>query len=316
MLKKPLSTNKLMCIIKHKNIVRKTEESRRKRGWKTPLLIILVVLFFPLAYDLIYRLGLFRWYPTCFSKDNWFSFSGSYFPAALLGSVTLYQSHIIYQKDLELRRISGFPKCIACGAYLFWKPGRECMPKEFPENDLYDDVWRTDFRDLVRDPQYGIYLAFDFRDINNNCIQEIWCERIRWNISENAFSCRYARSVRCILRQNGTGRWHVGTILDVREMKRENTEDYTFEMELKSLLNNHYRKNPKYITSKIEGTYKMLTVEGESYELEVCIDVRATQNVQYLESVYQSYRVKEGEDVYGRDNQKKYSQVSSAGADQ
>ena len=60
----------------------------------------------------------------------------------------------------------------------------------------------------------------------------------------------------------------------------------------------------------------MLTVEGELYEVTVCIDVKATQNVQYLESVYQSYRVKEGGVVHGRNNQKKYSQVSSAGTDQ
>lgn len=305
-----------MCIIKYKNIVPETGKNRRKKGWKTVLQIIFVVLLFPLVYDIIYSLGLFRWYPTRFTGDSWFSFFGSYLPAALLGSVTLYQSHIIYQKDQELRRISGFPKCIACGAHLFWKSGKGCVPKNFPENDLLDDVWRTDFPDLVRNPQYGMYLTFDFRDINDNCIREIWCESILWKISENTFCCRCVEPVRCILRQNGTGRWHVGTILDVRGIKHKDTEDHTFEMELKSLLNNHYRKNPKYIASEIEGVYKMLTVEGELYEVTVCIDVKATPNVQYLESVYQSYRVKEGGVVHGRNNQKKYSQVSSAGTDQ
>ena len=88
-----------MCIIKYKNIVPETGKNRRKKGWKTVLQIIFVVLLFPLVYDIIYILAVVRWCPTRFTGDSGFLFLGSYLPAALLRSVTLYNSLVICHQD-------------------------------------------------------------------------------------------------------------------------------------------------------------------------------------------------------------------------
>lgn len=73
------------------------------------LLLVLAILFiiaFPFALDFLYGHGFFREpFHNSFPADVWFSFIGSYFPAAIIGVLTIYQAYIIQYKDKQYHKL-------------------------------------------------------------------------------------------------------------------------------------------------------------------------------------------------------------------
>lgn len=69
-------------------------------------IVVLAVVAFPFVLDILYGAGVLRLlFSNSFSADTWFSFIGSYFPAAILGCLSLYQASIIKDKDEQYRKL-------------------------------------------------------------------------------------------------------------------------------------------------------------------------------------------------------------------
>ena len=265
---------------------RKTKDRRRLACW------LIIAILFPFLFDMFYGQEWLRWYPNYFSAEAWFSFVGSYLPATLLGIVTLYQSHIISVKDQELRRMAGFPKCIPKSAGVSWDPRGLNLVNERREGRLYEVLRQTGQSSLIRSLQYCIYITFDFTDINYNIIESFSLQQIEWRIGTTEYVARFDNQ-RCFFAQNEDFSCHIGFFLDFRVLEEGHMEDDFFEVEFKRLLNNYYRRNPEYLTSRITCICDMSTASGECYEVEISMSVSATEDIHHLRSSYQSYQIGE-----------------------
>ena len=55
--------------------------------------------------DLFYGKGWLSFFPNSFSAETWFAFVGSYFPAMIIGCITLFQTYIIREKDKQYQKL-------------------------------------------------------------------------------------------------------------------------------------------------------------------------------------------------------------------
>lgn len=68
-------------------------------------LCICFTLAFPFLLDWLHGKGVFGGYPNSFSGETWFSFAGSYFPATIIGILTLYQARIIQEQERRYKEL-------------------------------------------------------------------------------------------------------------------------------------------------------------------------------------------------------------------
>lgn len=92
----------------------KKERAKRNRTKKdikvllriAVIFVIIVIIAFPFVLDILYGRELLRpIFKNSFPADTWFSFIGSYFPAAIIGCLTLYQAYIIQYQEKRYRRL-------------------------------------------------------------------------------------------------------------------------------------------------------------------------------------------------------------------
>ncbi len=72
---------------------------------KKVVLFIILILLFPFCVDQLYGNGYLKFYPNHFSAETWFSFIASYFSAAVMGGLTIYQAYLIDKKDRQLQQV-------------------------------------------------------------------------------------------------------------------------------------------------------------------------------------------------------------------
>ena len=87
-----------------------TDKTKRKLSKAVIIIVTILVLIlaalFPFVLDSLYGKGRLKAiYPNAFPAEVWFSFIGSYFPAAIIGIITLYQAYIIQRQDKQYKNL-------------------------------------------------------------------------------------------------------------------------------------------------------------------------------------------------------------------
>lgn len=77
--------------------------------------IVLVAIGFPFVLDFLYGNGMLTWYDNAFPGEVWFSFIGSYFPATIVGMLSLYQAYIIQRQEKQYKKLLGKHRFIPAG---------------------------------------------------------------------------------------------------------------------------------------------------------------------------------------------------------
>ena len=83
------------------------KQEKYKGGWmkKKAVIFGFFVLSFPFILDYMYGAGFFVGWKNSFPGDTWFSFIGSYFPATIIGILSLYQASIIQEQEARYRKL-------------------------------------------------------------------------------------------------------------------------------------------------------------------------------------------------------------------
>ncbi len=139
------------------------------------------ILAVPFLLDWLYGLGVFGIWNNAFSAESWFSFIGSYLPSTILGLLSIYQAHIIRQKDEEYRKL--------LNKHRFVPASHGCVCRYEEENGTIGRYDISEIRqmlsqggrkELFKEWEQGYILECDIHNSSDIEINKIELEKILW----------------------------------------------------------------------------------------------------------------------------------------
>lgn len=158
------------------------------RYWPLYILILFVVAF-PFIVDILYGMGILGLlFPNSFSAETWFSFIGSYFPAAILGCLSLYQASIIQEKEMQYRKLlqrhQFVPSAHACVSR--YEKGQRRIG-EWTHDQVKQMLARCRKNALFGDYHKGYILECGVQVPQGVVIDKFELKEIKWKINKQIF---------------------------------------------------------------------------------------------------------------------------------
>lgn len=152
-------------------------------------LVIIAVMAFPFILDTLYGKGLLKpVFENSFSADTWFSFIGSYFPAAILGCLTLYQAFIIqYQEKRYRRLLSRHQFAPSCRARIYRYDDSQNKIGDWAFYQVKQMLTQCQKDNLCHDWNKGYILECGIFDLQGVGIDTVKIKELIWEINGRFF---------------------------------------------------------------------------------------------------------------------------------
>lgn len=149
------------------------------------ILILILAVSFPFILDFLYGKGKLKAiYPNSFSAEVWFSFIGSYFPAAIIGIITLYQAYIIQRQDKQYKSLLARHRFIPEEhAHVYRTNLREKKLGRYTESEIEKLLTQNDRSDLFMMWEEGYVIECSIYDSSGVGIEQSTLESICWEIN-------------------------------------------------------------------------------------------------------------------------------------
>jgi len=164
------------------------------KKWKLKrIMAALVCLFcvfrFPFILDQLYGKGrLEKYFDNSFSAEAWFSFIGSYFPATVMGVLTLYQASIIKEQERQYKKLLNCHRFIPDGHVFVYRFDRDNHANNhYNFNEIRQILTRSGREELQKEWENGYIIKSDIYIASDIKMEKAEVKKIEWEIN----GCRY-----------------------------------------------------------------------------------------------------------------------------
>lgn len=217
------------------------------------MVIVFGVITFPFLVDFLYGKGVLAFYPNAFSADTWFSFVASYFPSTIIGILTIYQAHIIQEKDKQYQELLDKYRFVPYRHANFYRHNKEkCCIGPCGYEELCNMRDKTNSKIKLAEWEKGYVFQCYLKDSRGIKIDNIDFRCIEWKIKDNMFVQNSVQNTVIDFRNEFNGEYCITGFCYFEETKK-------FYQEMAQCMNNSIRKNSDYnfseITLKLHMTY-------------------------------------------------------------
>lgn len=247
--------------------------------------VLAIIIVFPIFIDGLFGSGLLgRIYKNHrFSADTWFSFLGSYLPSMLIGSLTIYQTFIIREKDRQYNEL--------LNRYLFI-PYQNTKVYQYSSKDEQIGGWKqsefvqclnnggnSDERsNLLKWWKNGYVIDCSLRNTGKIGIDTVKCTSIEWRINNHEpFLMNEQDRILTAIRSLGDARYTISVFWTFH--------DDDVITEIKRCMANCVLHVASYTNSFILLKMNIVNDEGETYTIHMkfkmhCIKENELQSVE------------------------------------
>lgn len=246
-------------------------------------LIAILIVGFPFAVDFLYGNGFLRKIRHAFPADVWFSFIGSYFPAMIIGYITLYQAHIIREKDRQYQELLYQRRFLSAGRALIYRYSKEAGKiAEYRAQDL-GILWRGD--NATNPPKNwddGYLIELRFFDLTEQMINCIQFEKLVWKINDKEYELTDANRT-ALEWHRETDRTYSITLFCVYP------DDSEIGDEALRCMRHIRDQTLRYMSSSLTLDLIIEQGTGGKYQMKACFQMKAQENTHYLISRTESF---------------------------
>lgn len=247
--------------------------------------IVLGVFFFPFLLDFAYGHRLLSWFPNSFPADTWFSFIASYFPATIIGMLTIYQANMIHEKDMQYQELLDRYRFVSykhAGVYRY-NEKTECIA-DWNYNRILSMYQECNRQNVPENWEKGYVFECYIKDSKGIGINDINFRSIEWDIAGNVFVQLDNENAVIRFRDEFGGMYHITMFcyFDAADMLYQ---------KVVQCMTNAIRNNPdynfSYVTLKLSMTYD----EEKEKNLDMRFIMQAQMDVYRLYSIDECYYV-------------------------
>lgn len=260
------------------------------RDKKLLVFVFIGIVSVPFLLDWFYGTGIpGSVYHNNFPAESWFSFLGSYFPAMLIGVLTIYQQQIIRKKDEEYKKLI---------ERYFYSPDRNAEVFRYsPSNQRIGEWTYYDFKSSLETNHEigefsdewgkGYIIRCSIHNIGKIGIKHITCDSIEWVIkSGEPYREDTPIKIKTYLESIGEARYLMYVFWTFQDL------DNSIASQVALCMNNGFRKNPDYYTSYISLNVKIENDVGElnninmKFRMQQCLQEVNPYKLQSVEEHY------------------------------
>ena len=250
-------------------------------------LMILTAISFPFVLDYLYGKGMLAWFNNAFSADVWFSFIGSYFPATIIGILSLYQAYIIQYQEKRYKNLLNRHRFIPAGhanVYRYVKEGNKIGNYSF--YDISQILGRCRRNGLLDGWEKGYIVECEVYSSTGIGIKKTDVIKIEWEINGEIY-CQ------------GSSSKAVSAVKRVSHSQQQIVIFWLFDDRhvninrlIEQCMVNKSRRDIRFDTSIIVITLQINDDEDESCELKLRFVMNAQENRYQMSSVEEYYCVR------------------------
>lgn len=241
---------------------------------------------FPFVLDYCYRKGMLSWWNNKFSADTWFSFIGSYFPATIVGILSLYQAYIIQHQEKRYKKLLYRYCLIPAGhAKVYRYNEKKNLIGNYSLYDIEQMFKQYDKDSSLENWTLGYVIESEVYNSTGRQIIKSDVKRIEWEVNRQKYcqdiSQRMISSVRRIS--------HSHQQIVVYWLFNEDTDinDIIYQC-----MNNLPRHDIRYEITMITITLQITDFEDKNYDLNIQLMMKAQED-SYQMSSFDEYYVSE-----------------------
>lgn len=247
-------------------------------------IIVGLAIAFPFIIDFMYGKGMLRRiYNNSFPADVWFSFIGSYFPAAIIGIITLYQAHIIQYKDQQYEQLLARHRFVpGAAAHVYRYNSDNKKTGEYTISEI-EKLLRRDKRFKLFDEwEKGYILECNICDSSRTEIDCVDLKRIEWEINDENFVQTKPEQMICVIDRNTWEQYRM-TIFCIFD-EPDNTNVHINQCMVSTV-----RGDPAYMDSRIVASLQIIDDAHKKYDLELRFAFQSQNEIHEMKSVTEKF---------------------------
>lgn len=271
-----------MKAVKRKGSINRIKANKPKTRVITKRMIFAIglAIAFPFIIDCMYGKGMLRpIYNNSFPAEVWFSFIGSYFPAAIIGIVTLYQTYIIRCKDKQYEELLARHRFVPGEhAHVYRHNADNRKTGEYTGSDIEKLFMRGKKINLFDEWDKGYIIQCNIYDSSRmeiDCVELKWVD---WEINDKKFVQDKPEQMLCVMDRNTWEQYRL-TIFCIFD-EPDNTNAWINQCMVSAV-----RGDSDYMESKIVTSLQIKDDAGKKYDLELRFAVQSQKEIHEMKSV-------------------------------
>lgn len=246
--------------------------------------IVGLAIIFPFIIDCMYGKGMLRpLYNNAFPADVWFSFIGSYFPAAIIGIISLYQAHIIQGKDKEYEKLLARHRFVPGeSAHVYRYNSDNQKTGDYTVSGIEKLLRRDKKLELFDEWEKGYIIQCNIYDSSRTEFECVDLKKIDWEIKDQKFVQSDPKQMACIIDRISWEQYRmtIFCIFDEPDNANEN---------IKQCMISTARDDPDYIDSRIAASLQIIDDAHKKYDLELRFAFQSQDEIHEMKSVAEKF---------------------------
>lgn len=250
------------------------------------LFVIIFFLGFPFILDRLYKDGMLgRIWDNAFSADVWFSFIGSYFPATIIGIITLYQAHIIQVQEKQYKKLMNRHRFIpAKHAKIYRYEEENNSIGDYSIQKIKQMLMRSGRKGLLKEWQSGFIIECNVYNSSGIEINRADLKMIEWEIAGVVYRQTDMEKASSIVNRISYSQQQI--IVFWCFDKEDDVSDQVIQCMLYSS-----RRDIRYETSMITVVLHVVDDADESFDLQMRFRMQYQEDNYKMASIEENYYV-------------------------
>lgn len=267
-----------------------SKKHTKSKIWKILIMIVCVVvcvlgvLAVPFILDWVYGSGIVgKFYDNSFPADSWFSFIGSYFPATIIGILTLYQAYIIQKKERQYKKLLAryrYTPNNHANIYRYDKDNN--VIGHFSLNEVRQILVRSNRKGLLKEWESGYIIECDMYDVSDIEMKQVNVKKVEWEINEHEYEQQDSEKLACVVNRISHSRKQI-----VIFWLFDGTEKA--DKEIAKCMTNKFRCNVQYETSVITISVQIVDEVEETCDLKMRYCLQSLDDNYRMSSIEENY---------------------------
>lgn len=263
---------------------------RRKRGIPKKIkgclvvvavfVLVFILVAAPIVLDCLYGKGVLRGiWENSFPAEAWFSFIGSYFPATIIGILSLCQAYIIYRQDSQYKAVMRrhcFHLIKHANIYRCEDGDKRIGRYTFPE--VKRMLERKGRASLTKVWEECMIVEFDLYSSTDIEISEVQAEELEWEIAGKLYRQDDQGQMMAAVTRTARSQQQISLLFRFDEFEKVRDP-------ISKCFLNEYRRNIDYKTSEFTVVLKVIDEENDECELELEFQLESTKDNYQMESI-------------------------------
>lgn len=255
------------------------------------IIVFTAAIAFPFVLDWMYGNGVLgKIWDNAFPAEVWFSFIGSYFPAAIIGILTLYQAYIIHYQEKQYKKLLDRHRFLPAGhasVYQYNEQDKKIGKYAFP---MVEKMFRQSRQDYLADVwNAGYIIECDIYNFSGIGIHKAEVKAVEWIIDGNAYCQSNTKQMACVVHRISYSQQQIIVFWCFEGLILDDGQKIGDKIEQLMLYDN--RLDDRFAASQITLTICIIDDESEKINLKMQFYLQTCGRQHELSSTEENYRV-------------------------